>query len=159
MARETRSQKSAKFPKIYELLGSESEIPHSELPTLRQCLRYGLLLRERLVEDLDIRVMCKSICLEVKTIWNKVNPEICIIGGKTALDKLVKEWENAKSCAKNKGISKAFSDQFNERLDKLFDLAKCKCTIYECIEQSYSGCEYKDYVVCDFPRNEKISLM
>ena len=82
------------------MLGSGSEITHSELPTLRQCLRYGLLLRERSVTDLDVRLMCQSVLKEVKSIWDNVNPEICIIGQKTACDKLVKKWKIAKSCAK-----------------------------------------------------------
>ena len=47
MARKTRSHKSAKSYALYDLLGSGSEIIHSELPILRQCLRYGLFLRER----------------------------------------------------------------------------------------------------------------
>ena len=99
-ARKTRSHKSTKSHALYDLLGSGSEITHSELPTLRQCLRYGLFLRERSLEDLDVREMCVSVFKEVKSIWDKVNPEICIIGPKAACDKLVKEWENAKSCAK-----------------------------------------------------------
>ena len=65
MARETRSHKFSKSHALYDLLGSGSEIAHSELPTLRQCLRYGLLLRERSVEELDVRDMCKSVLKEV----------------------------------------------------------------------------------------------
>ena len=101
-ARKTRSHKSTKSHALYDLLGSGSEITHSELPTLRQCLRYGLFLRERSLEDLDVREMCVSVFKEVKSIWDKVNPEICIIGPKSACDKLVKEWENAKSCAQKR---------------------------------------------------------
>ena len=61
-----------------------------------------VLTRERSVKDLDVRVMCQSVLKEVKSIWDNVNPEICIIGPKAACDKLVKEWENAKSCAKKR---------------------------------------------------------
>ena len=88
MARETRSHKSAKSHALYDLLGSGSEITHSELPTLRQCLRYGLFLRERSVKYLDVRVMCQSLLKEVKSIWDNVNPEICIIEPKAACYKL-----------------------------------------------------------------------
>ena len=136
MAIETRSHKSAKSHALYDLLGSGSEITHSELPTLRQCLRYGLLLRERSVEVLEFRAMCDSVLKEVKRIWDNVNPEICIIGQKTACDKLVKKWKIAKSCAKKKGMAGPVSGQFIQKLDRLFDMAKCKCRIYECAEQS-----------------------
>ena len=79
------------------------------MPTLRQCLQYRLFLWERSVKDLDVRVMCQSVLKEVKSIWDNVNPEICIIGPKAVCDKLVKEWENAKSCAK-KGMAAPLSE-------------------------------------------------
>ena len=84
---------------------------------------------------------------------------IPIIGGKTACDRLVNEWENAKSCAKKKGMAAKLAEQFIKKLDKLFDLAKCRCRIFECSEQSCSGCEYKAHVVCTCTRNEKLPLM
>ena len=68
-----------------------------------------MFLWERSVKDLDVRVMCQSVLKEVKSIWDNVNPEICIIGPKAACDKLVKEWENAKSCAK-KGMAAPLSE-------------------------------------------------
>ncbi|MCP4393106.1 MAG: hypothetical protein GY804_02395 [Alphaproteobacteria bacterium] len=58
-----------------------------------------------------------------------------------------------------KGASKSTSEKFINRLDKLFDLAKCKCPIYECAEQSCPGCEYKAHVSCGCPKVEKIPLM
>ena len=61
------------------------------MPTLRQCLQYRLFLWERSVKDLDVRVMCQSVLKKLKSIWDIVNPEICIIGPKAACDKLVKE--------------------------------------------------------------------
>ena len=96
-----------------------------------------MFLRERLVKDLDVRVMCQSVLKEVTSIWDNVNPKICIIGPKAACGKLFKEWKNAKSWAK-KGRAVPFYEQFIKRLDKLFDLANCKCKISECAEQSYS---------------------
>ena len=103
--------------------------------------------------------MCYSVLKEVKRIWDNVNPEICIIERKTACDKLVKEWENAKSCAKKKGMAGRDSQQFIQKLDRLFDMAKCKCRIYECAEQSCPGCRYNAHVVCKCPRDHKIPLI
>ena len=51
------------------------------------------------------------------------------------------------------------AEQFIKKLDKLFDLAKCRCRIFECSEQSCSGCEYKAHVVCTCSKNEKLPLM
>lgn len=155
---QTRGQKVAKFPKLYGLLGNGSELCHSELPTLRQCLRYGLFLRERSLEDMAIREMCRLVLAEMKTIWNAANTTIPLVSEKYALDKLVKEWNNAKQCSKETAKA-ALVSQFNERLDKLFDLCKCKCNIYECAEKSCDGCEHQAHVNCTCPRNEKIPLM
>ena len=79
MAERTRSAIAENFSGLFELLGSGSELTQSELPTLRQCLRYGLLIKERSVADVDKVVMVKSILSEVKEIWVRVNPDICMI--------------------------------------------------------------------------------
>ena len=161
MAGRTRSAISEKFAGLYKILGSGSELTHSELPTLRQCLRYGLLMRERAENDLDTVVMCKSILKEVKGIWGRVNPDICLVKDKSALNDLGRCWETAKCCATNKGASKSTSEAFFNKLDKLFDIAKCKCPIYECADESSlcKGCEFKAHVFCSCPRDEKIPYM
>ena len=100
MALETRAQKRAKFPKLYELLGNSSELCSSELPTLRQCLKYGLHLREISEEEIEVRDMCKGILSEVNMVWNKANARINLVSDKYAIDKLVHEWETAKECTK-----------------------------------------------------------
>ena len=89
----------------------------------------------------------------------RVNPDLCIIKDKSALNDLSREWETAKCCARKKGASKSTSEKFINRLDNLFDLAKCKCPIYEFAEQSCPGCEYKAHVSCGCPKDEKIPLM
>ena len=159
MANKTRSQKAAKSPRLYEFLVSGLEICHSELPTLRQCLRYGLLICERSLKVVESRDMCRTILSEVKTIWNAANPEIYLVSDKYALDMLVNEWKITKDSSKEKVKSASYIQSFKERLDKLFDLAKCKCKIYGCAEQSCEGCEYQAHVICKCPRNEKIPLM
>ena len=60
------------------------------------------------------------------------------------------------SLVQKKGMAAPISEKFIKRLDKLFDLAKCRCRIYECAEQSCSSCEYKAHVFCNCPREEKI---
>ena len=121
MALVTRAQKKTKYPKLYELLGNGSELCSSELPTLRQCLRYGLLLQERSVNTMSVREMCKCILAEVRTIWNTANAKLNLMGEKYALDKMVKEWNIAKNSMKSTAKGKLVS-QFRDRLDKLFDL-------------------------------------
>lgn len=49
------------------------------------------------------------------------------MGEKYALDKMIKEWNIAKNNMKSTAKGKLVS-QFRDRLDKLFDLCKYKCT-------------------------------
>ena len=116
MALKTRSQKETKFPKLYELLGKSSELSSSELPTLRQCLKYGLHLREISVEEITVRDMCKGIFSEVNMVWNKANARIHLVREKYAIDKLVQEWETAKDCTK-RGAKTATVPKFKEKID------------------------------------------
>ena len=153
-----KSSKKAKFPKLYELLGNSSELCSSELPTLRQCLKCGLLLREISDEEIEIRDMCKRILSEVNMVWNKANARIKLVSEKYAIDKLVHEWETAKECTK-RGAKTTKVSNFKIKLDKLFDLCKCKCKLFECSEKSCAGCKYRAHVDCKCHKEDKIPLM
>ena len=63
------------------------------------------------------------------------------------------------SLVQKKGMAGPVSGQFIQKLDRLFDMAKCKCRIYECAEQSCPGCRYNAHVVCNCPRDHKIPLI
>ena len=91
-------------------------------------------------------------------VWNKANARIHLVREKYAIDKMVQEWETAKDCTKW-GAKTATVSKFKEKLDKLFDLCKCKCKIYECTEKSCVGCEYRAHVDCKCCKEDKISLM
>ena len=159
MALKTRAQHMAEYPNLYEFLGSPADLCYSELPTLRQCFRYGMFLKEKSVNKMHVRPMCQDIFSAVQKVWKRANSRIKLVSEKYAIDKLVREWNDAgKFSNKRKGKDLAIS-HFREKLDKLFDLAKCKCPIYECKENSCLGCEYQAHAAdCKCPKEDKIPL-
>ena len=139
-------------------MGNSSELCSSELPTLRQCLKYGLHLREISEEEIEVRDMCKCILSEVNMVWNKASARINLVSDKYAIDKLVHEWDTAKECTK-RGAKTTKVSNFKIKLDKLFDLCKCKCKLFECSEKSCAGCKYRAHVDCKCHKEDKIPLM
>ena len=158
MALKTRAQHSAEYPNLYEFLGSPAELCDSELPTLRQCFRYGLLLKERSVNKMHVRPMCCEILSAVQIVWKRANSKIKLVTEKYATDKLVKLWKEAGIFSNNKKGKEAAISDFRGKLDKLFDLAKYKCTIYACKEYSCLGCKNQAHVDCKCPKEDKIPL-
>ena len=110
------------------------------------------------MEEIEVRDMCKGILSEVNMVWNEANARIHLVREKYAIDKLVQEWETAKDCTKW-GAKTATVSKFKEKLDKLFDLCKCKCKIYECAEKSCVGCKYRAHIDCKCREEDKIPLM
>ena len=55
----------SRVDKRVEYLGVGSEMPENDFPTLRACLRFGMLLREQAMDtnkvELDVRDMAKEI--------------------------------------------------------------------------------------------------
>ena len=110
------------------------------------------------MEEIEVRDMCKGILSEVNMVWNKANARIHLVREKYAIDKLVQEWETAKDCTKW-GAKTTTVSKFKEKLDKLFDLCKCKCNIYECAEKSCVVCKYCTHVDGKTRKEDKIPLM
>lgn len=156
MAKSTRAQTMLKCPKLHELLGNGLELCLSELPTLRDSLRYGILLRDRSVTHLNTRCMCIQIFIKTKSIWMSANSTIPLVSEKYAVDKLVLEWKIAKDIRKLRTTKKR--NMYTDKLDKLFDLTKCKCNILSCNENGCNGCLFKAHVTCICPKVAKIPL-
>jgi hypothetical protein len=155
MTTETRSKKAKKHPKLYNILGGTSELGESELPTFRQCLQYELLIEERSVGKERLRKRFENVAEKVISIWKSANPLIPINNTKSVLDKLISERNNALSCAKPT-IKKSVLSGFKERLDKLFDICKCRCLIKDCGESECNCCEFEAHYVCTCERKCKI---
>ena len=91
------------FTHMSNLIGTGREFLPSELPTLRDVLRYGLLLREQSGEDVrnyPVVSLIKDICPEVLQKWQRANSSFVapVINSKiTILNKIQHSWEQAKN--------------------------------------------------------------
>ena len=153
----TRGKKREHAPNMLSLVGEGAELLESELPTLRQCLQYGKLLMDRSHTKANIRTTVKDVVPKVFKIWMAANPKMPLINEKSVIDKLVREWENAKKASNTKN-SQMERHEFENRMDLLFDICKCQCVIYKC--QDYScveGCKDKAHIEdCKCNRDDRI---
>lgn len=156
---ETRTKKKDKRPNIYDLVGGAKELLQSELPTLRQCLQYSLLLDERSVTTLTNRKKFQQVNIAIRNIWLSVNPLLVLQSEKYTLDRLLKEYDSAQKAAPAKKSSSAFQSDFLCRMDKLFDILKCKCEIHSCVDFSCNGCPAGAHITCSCPAPMKIPTM
>ena len=162
MCQKTRSEKELEHPGLFKLLGAASELPVAELPTLRQCLQYVLLVEDQCLTRLTKRDKIAMVVEKLMGIWEAVNPLLPVSLPKSVIERLLNEYEKARAVTKPGRAQSDDSDytKFCERLDKLFDICKCRCTIVECNEYvDCDGCEFEAHVLCSCRRANKIPKM
>lgn len=162
MATKTR-HKSATH--MSDFLGSGREILVSELPTLRDVLRYGILLREQ-KEDMRhylVKDMVKDILPVVKNQWLRANAMFkspVIVSDQRIIARIEVAWNLANNIAQKKGVTKGKKEQFIGTLDRLFDILHCKnCPIQLCSEFNCSDCDKMAHTVCTCSRELKIPTL
>ena len=124
---------------LADYLGKGKEMCLSELPTLRDCLMYGLFVKETdpsyINKNVSTKILARDILVKVKEQWQRSNTKFqppVIIGDKTILDKLVTFWDKATRIAWKKITNSQDITKFEEQLDKLFDITKCRCPLLHC---------------------------
>ena len=96
----------------------------TELPTLRDCLRYGIYLREISPKyHYASRDFYQEIAIQIKQRWASANVKFrapVIITDKTIVDRLMELWEKASKIARRQVTSDKQIKRMEEQLDKLF---------------------------------------
>ena len=130
---------------MHHFIGTGKELPVSELPTLRDVLRYGLYFRECSEADTrnyKIDQLVTEVTEGMLALWKRANPQFCepVINTKRRIKSKVRAlWEKATQFAR--GIGKLDEKHnFIERLDRLLDILNCKCDIVYCAE---FGCSHE----------------
>ena len=133
--------------KLADYLESGRALLATELPTLRCVLRQGLFFREeRVLQESSHPTKTMSTTYPVNELsiemakavvaqWQRANvgfqPPVVI-----AQDGLVKKiklaWETANNIAWKRITKKAQIKTFEDKLDKLVDITKCRCDIISC---------------------------
>ena len=73
----------------------------------RQCLQYGLLIKERSVQQLTNRDKLHDVAEKVIHIWKSAHPLMPVHALKYVIDKLATDWNKAKNVSKPKASIKA----------------------------------------------------
>ena len=152
--------------KMSDLLGPGKEFTLSELPTLREVLRYGIWLRLENTEDqrnYTNKEMAKDIVKKVLEQWARANNQFknpVILSEKTLCDKVVSLWDKAFRLANDKMTAAVELKKIYSGLDRLFDITKCCCSIMTCQETTNcSGCPSQFHINCDCSKEQKIPVL
>jgi len=144
-------------------VGTGRELLTSELPTARDLLRYGLLLRELSDKDkknYTKKELSKDIMTALLAQWTKANSKFkypVIIHEVTIQERLTDLWNKASDISLGRGALTR-KEKFTEDLDKCFDILNCKCKIVLCSEYGCNdpNCSQRAHVNCNCKREQKI---
>ena len=157
MASGSRGQKRSRNPSITSILGDSRELLMSELPTLRQCLQFALLLDERSEQQLKKSEKLHQVAEKVHQIWSSVNPLMPLSPVKSMKTLLTRKWDKLLTMSRLT-YSEPKRDEFISKLDTLFDICKCKCLITKCDDAGCQGCDVKVHISCTCPVDSKIPV-
>ena len=126
--------------KMSLLFGSGQAFLESELPTLRALLRLGVKLREdQLVLDGTAKNLyttnklagdlAEAVLVQYRKANNEFKPPV-VSTKKSLHSRIEKDWKRAELIAWN-GKKKNLEDFFS-KLDRLYDITKCRCKIIPC---------------------------
>ena len=160
MASPVRTRHKSASP-MSDYLGRGKEMSPTELPTSRDILRYCLLLRETLPEfktNQSIRVMMDKVLEEIRARWKRANfkfqPPVTATD-RSILDRLSALWEKCSKISRNKSNAKE-KNKFEDSLDRLFDITKCRCPLLACENElsKCTGCHCEDPSCKGCPKNQ-----
>ena len=138
-----------------KIVGESSELPNSDLPTVRNILAYGLLLKERSAEASHLvsnQDLANELCVAVKNVWARVNVQIISEGviqnDKNIIKRIKSDWEMMTKVS-NKKAKKKDEQLFMEKLDRAFNILTCHCPFVSCQEVKCNGCENAIHLSCN----------
>ena len=131
----------------------------TELPTVRDCLRYGLFLRETTADfnsNQSTMGFLQVVLEQIRIRWQRANAQFLPpvpIQDKPIMTKLTGLWKKCTKIAWNKSTAKD-KDKFEEVVDKLFDITKCRCPFlsYEEAGVVCTGCHCDDPTCTGCPK-------
>src|ERR1700761_7105852 len=129
---------------LHQLVGSGSELPVAELPTVRDLIRYGLYLREISEQDrhnYSTDQLVADITKGLLAQWYRANPQFSgsFINSHVRIKtKLKAIWKQVVKVSSGRAKQDE-KDKFMDKLDRLMDILTSKCIIKPCAE---ANCSY-----------------
>lgn len=154
-----------------DFMGGAKEFLPGEAPTLRDVIQKGLFLQEEQIvlhnidyRHINMKKLFSSVAKDVLLIWSQGNPEFCppvVTSERSLAERIEKSWNTLLSICHGRETKKKIVESWTEKLDKLFDIVKCKCNITLCSDAE-SPCVNKDcnsggaHIICSCDRSIKI---
>ena len=149
-----RKTRSKRITNLSKYLGGPAELIPSEVPTLRDILRYVLFLQRYEASDGAILPVANQAAEAVLKAWRKSNsifsPPVTIT--QRAISSRIQRAYNCFASFTNRKMKKRAGNNNQKTsinswidcLDKLFDITKCQCAITICTFNSHfckPGCQ------------------
>ena len=139
---------------------SIEELPLGDLPTLRNVLAKAIWLKESTTQtsnNFTNQMLGEEMVPIILQSYKRVNPLLALYQYKSVYNKFMKEWNEFKNLRRTSSKRGKKRILFDSRLDKLFDIIKCKCDIQKCFDAGCDGCEFEAHVVnCKCSRDTKV---
>ena len=147
------------------VIGPSAELPQSDLPTLRDVLAYGCLLKEKSLlskNSFSDKDLTEQVCSDIKKVWTRVNHKI-VVPGVISLDKNIEKkiltgWKMM-GTVKSKRANKKKEEEWIKTLDKAFNILICHCQFKLCSEYGCKGCSASIHLSCTCPAIARIPAM
>ena len=79
--------------------------------------------------------------------YQRVNSLLKLYQETSVYNKFIKEWNEFKQLCRTSNKSGKKRIYFESKVDKLFDVIKCKCDVLNCSAFGCDGCEFEAHVV------------
>ena len=173
MATKKRTRHSSSTLLAEFLGGPGCDFLPSEVPTLRDVLRKGLLIREgKMLEDggdrknYPVRPMIEELVSSIHDQWQKSNVKFAppvVTNYKTLVNRLLNVWEKVTAIAQKKETKQKIVTSWTSKLDKLFDITVCHCPITLCADSPSppckENCKAEAHIDCSCEKSVKIPVL
>ena len=137
------------------------DLPTSDLPTIRDMLAKMVHERDKIKVaenkiQVEVSLVSQNVLPEIKALYRKVNSNIVVYDDKTILRRLTTDYKQMKELERSGRPGKQ-RQNFEIKLEKLFDILYCKCQILTCEQvSSCDGCDFLAHCICECDDEKKI---
>ena len=120
-----------------KLVGGPAEFVGSEVPTLRDCLRYFVFIKNQNVSNYSMSKIFNQVVDRIIDAWANSNCLFCApvtISKKGIFTKLKRAYTFYNNSNRRQRKTQRWQKRTEFELDKLFDILVCQCKILHCEE-------------------------
>lgn len=151
---------------ITTFIGKGKEFQPSELPTLREILQYVIYLQEKhlIINESDrqnypISKIANDVTEVLINQWKSANtlfvPPVTV-SHQNIKYHVIKSWNKISDIERHRITKESEISKIVSKLDKLYDITKCKCPITLCADSNCVGCKFKAHTTCTCQKTCKL---